>query len=286
MFSLSCPRLPFGSPRGPTCALRWSTIGNEAAEEGISEDEERCAHQKWNAPARQRHKDGAQDCARPTDRTDAVPTPPRPTVCAALSPHRPPSVGDNRVMPARRARIGWAALLTIVGLPMAGCTTTGHHPTISDARSSTALNKPTGCIASTIHNGVSATPTPGDGVSGTAFSLQSSGVPWMGNDRFIAVLFYAKNGDPTMRAGGTMPNGGTTKILWWAAQASDGPLVIHGTAAEGAAFTQTVPGLGNGQYPSIVDVPAKGCWTLRTTVRGREVGAITVPVDPPAAVGQ
>jgi hypothetical protein len=102
----------------------------------------------------------------------------------------------------------------------------------------------------------------------------------MGNQGFAAVLFYAQGSDIVMRAGGTMAPGRNTKILWWVKGAGNDPLVIHGReSASGRRFTQRVESIGGGQYPSIVVVPAKGCWTLDETVSGRYVGTISIPVE-------
>lgn len=109
-------------------------------------------------------------------------------------------------------------------------------------------------------------------------------MPWIGDERFAAVLFYATAADQTMRAGGTMGGGLSTKILWWVASGGD-DLLIRGTEARsGRTFTQQVTGIGGGQFPSVPVVPSAGCWTLTETVAGRTVGAITIPVA--AAVGR
>jgi hypothetical protein len=107
------------------------------------------------------------------------------------------------------------------------------------------------------------------------------GLPWIGNNKFVAVLFYSRNGSPRMRAGGLMAKGESTKILWSVAGGRDDPLVIHGSESDsGKSFTQKVDGIGNGQYPSIPVVPSAGCWTLAESVAGQHVGSITVPVAP------
>jgi hypothetical protein len=110
--------------------------------------------------------------------------------------------------------------------------------------------------------------------------------PWMGGARFAAVLFYAAHRDsPMMYAGGQMPNGSITKILWWVARQRAGPLVIHGReASSGRTFTQWIGlGVGDGQYPSQTVVPGAGCWTLTATIGGVKAGAITVPAAAAAA---
>jgi hypothetical protein len=104
---------------------------------------------------------------------------------------------------------------------------------------------------------------------------------WMGDPSFAAVLFYARNGNPDMPAGGTWPGGHAAKILWWVADAS-ASLVVQGHDMTGRRFSQTFDGQG-GQYATIVTVPRPGCWTLDAAVAGRHVGSITVHVVPPTA---
>jgi hypothetical protein len=103
----------------------------------------------------------------------------------------------------------------------------------------------------------------------------------MGDGGFGAVLFYASRYDPLMRAGGgMMTRAKSTKILWWAPGGAGDPLVIRGRElSSGRTFTQRVDGLGDGQFPSIPDVPAAGCWTLTETAKGAVLGAITIPVS-------
>jgi len=113
---------------------------------------------------------------------------------------------------------------------------------------------------------------------GIGFTDPAAPPPWMGDDRFAAVLFYAAGGDATMAPGGTMPDGRSTKILWMIRDA-DGPLTIRGTEARGGGFTQEVQRADQpNSYPSIVNVPREGCWTLTAELGGRAVGSITVPV--------
>ncbi len=97
----------------------------------------------------------------------------------------------------------------------------------------------------------------------------------MGDDNFVAVLFYAENDDPTLKPGGEFPGGKQTKILWLIRDAV-GPLTIQGSApGPQGDFTQKID--GSGSYPSIVVVPREGCWTIDATVDGRHVGSIVLP---------
>jgi hypothetical protein len=108
------------------------------------------------------------------------------------------------------------------------------------------------------------------------FSDPSAPPQWMGDDDFVAVLFYAGPGDPTMLTDGRAPNGANAKILWLVRNSS-GPLTLRGTEqAKGAEFTQEID--GGGSYPSIVEVPGTGCWKLEASVSGRVAGTITLPV--------
>ena len=70
-----------------------------------------------------------------------------------------------------------------------------------------------------------------------------------------------------MHTGGKMPNGGTTKILWMI----QNPLAIGEITVTGknlslprSTFQQTFPEASSG-IPSIIDVPAAGCWHLDLT---------------------
>lgn len=103
---------------------------------------------------------------------------------------------------------------------------------------------------------------------------------WIGTNDFAAVLFYSGDSSSIMTAGGKMPDGSNTKILWLVRDPAAGPLTIRGiTPAGGKTFVRRVEGGGN--YPSIVVVPNAGCWTLEASLAGRKVGEITVPVRDP-----
>ncbi len=187
-----------------------------------------------------------------------------------------PPADNMRMLVSRAFQPFGAASLAAVTLLIAGCSIAGPKPTSGTPREPTSASQFTspggiaGCAASTVHTGS------GHGSSG----LENTGVPWIGNDHFIAVLFFARPGDETMRAGGSQTTTGTqTKILWWAEDSGSDPLVIHGHESRTSGdFTQSVDGIGGGQYPSIVNVPTPGCWTLTETVGNQTVGAITIPV--------
>jgi hypothetical protein len=140
------------------------------------------------------------------------------------------------------------------------------------------------CRVSPVHTGPLPSALPGQ-PSAPASARRQGSWPWMGETQFAAVLFYARGGNPLMFAGGQMPNGNITKVLWWVARQRTGPLVIHGReASSGHIFTQSIGlGVGQGLYPSQTVVPGAGCWTLTVTIGGDKVGAITVPVAAAAA---
>ncbi|MEO3807796.1 hypothetical protein ABGB17_02195 [Sphaerisporangium sp. B11E5] len=99
----------------------------------------------------------------------------------------------------------------------------------------------------------------------------------MGTTDFVAVLFYAAGGDPTIAPGGESKEGVSSKILWMV-RGADGPLTIRGTEAVGRTeYTQEINPVDDVSYPSIVAVPSAGCWTLEVSVAGRVAGSITVP---------
>jgi hypothetical protein len=101
---------------------------------------------------------------------------------------------------------------------------------------------------------------------------------WIGNRDFAAVLFYSTAGSSVMTAGGKMPDGRNTKILWLVRHPRAGKLTIRGSTNKSSrTFVQRVDGGGN--YPSIVVVPTAGCWTIKASLAGSTVGQITVPVQ-------
>jgi hypothetical protein len=122
---------------------------------------------------------------------------------------------------------------------------------------------------------------------GKIFSLR--GVPWIATPSraILGFLFFrpphANGTAALMRAGGKMPNGGSTKILWVLTKAGGtGRLTIRGVNLDGpGTMKETVPGSAGpgGNYPSIVTIPTAGCWRL--TVRSGSVsGVVTLPVVP------
>lgn len=120
-----------------------------------------------------------------------------------------------------------------------------------------------------------------------------SNVPWVKVGRaFRAYLFFyaAELADGRVnRASGTViyTGGGTsvfsTKILW-VAQRSSARAVVTGRRLDGSGrFTQRLSRAGGGQFPSIIRVPAAGCWNLNVR-SGRSHASIVVrAIEPPGA---
>jgi hypothetical protein len=120
-----------------------------------------------------------------------------------------------------------------------------------------------------------------------------SNVPWVKVGRgFRAYLFFyaAELADGRVNhASGTViyTGGGTnvfsTKILW-VAQRSSARAVVTGRRLDGnGRFTQHLSRAGKGQFPSIIHVPAAGCWKLNVR-SGRSHASIVVrAIEPPGA---
>jgi hypothetical protein len=103
-------------------------------------------------------------------------------------------------------------------------------------------------------------------------------LPWVASGRrgrdVVGYLFYytpeLRRG-PRLRmyAGGELPGGGSTKILWVVRQPVSSTLTVLGRRLDGAGtFRQeerSARGPSGIVFPSIVDVPESGCWLL--TVR-------------------
>jgi hypothetical protein len=100
-------------------------------------------------------------------------------------------------------------------------------------------------------------------------------------------LFYGRTVHgpaAAMHIHGTMPDGGTTKILWVIRVGAVGPvLVITGHNRTGAGRSQQAfpaasgGGVAGTPYPSIIDVPTPGCWQFRLR-SGQVRGTVTMRV--------
>jgi hypothetical protein len=106
-----------------------------------------------------------------------------------------------------------------------------------------------------------------------------------------AVLFvttYPDSPDAVIASGGKYPNGPTTKFLWWAPQPGSSMKIVGRRLDSPGRFTQEVTsatgdvGSRGGQtvFPSIVDVPAAGCWSVTLRTRG-SAGNVVFRVVPP-----
>jgi hypothetical protein len=86
-------------------------------------------------------------------------------------------------------------------------------------------------------------------------------------------------------AGGELPGGGSTKILWIVRPLSSSQVVITGRQLDGpGTFEQQFRAASAPEgivFPSSVNVPHAGCWAL-TVRNGRVAGRFAVvAVDPP-----
>jgi hypothetical protein len=115
-------------------------------------------------------------------------------------------------------------------------------------------------------------------------------IPWLKGSPvsagITAHLFYAygvKGKAAMMHTHGRNPGGRTTKVLWLINNpADDNSLTIDGKNLTGLGKTHQVfpragggtPGYGN--FPSIVDIPAVGCWRLQVT-SGDARAEVTLP---------
>jgi hypothetical protein len=106
-----------------------------------------------------------------------------------------------------------------------------------------------------------------------------------------AVLFvtvFPGQDEAVIPPGGQFPGGLATKFLWWSPRPG-GSLAIVGRRLDAAGgFSQRepvahgiTPPVTGASFPSIVDVPAAGCWAL--TIRtGRSAGLVVFRVVPPS----
>ncbi len=114
-------------------------------------------------------------------------------------------------------------------------------------------------------------------------------IPWIAAmpaaSGITAHLFYLRpgaHGDAVaLRAGGRMPNGDNTKVLWVIENPRAdvlGPLMIVGHNMTGrGVFRQIVPrALSATDFPSILTVPSPGCWRLQVTSKSQTATGATV----------
>lgn len=113
-------------------------------------------------------------------------------------------------------------------------------------------------------------------------------IPWIsaipGSTGIVGHLFYYDGGNVWKQqervglhiySGGRSPDGRVNmKILWELRHGSAPGFLIRGTRLDSAgSFTQRLQG-GGVQFPSIIDVPAPGCWRLTLTA-GKLIGRVT-----------
>jgi hypothetical protein len=105
------------------------------------------------------------------------------------------------------------------------------------------------------------------------------GVPWMRAGRTVGYLFGSalplSPGRAALYTGGIGPGGGSMKVLW-AVRDSRRTVTIAGDRLDGpGTFSESFPGASvsgardYGYYPSIVDIPAAGCWRLTVLSPGK-----------------
>lgn len=120
-----------------------------------------------------------------------------------------------------------------------------------------------------------------------------SNVPWVKVGRaFRAYLFFyaAELADSRVnQASGTViyTGGGTsafsTKILWVAHHPSPSAIVTGQQLDGSGRFTQHLSRAGGGQFPSIIRVPAAGCWKLIVRSGRSRASIVVQAIDPPGA---
>lgn len=155
--------------------------------------------------------------------------------------------------------------LSVVGLAMclANCATATTQPSTSATpmptteRTQVALGG-TNCDANLIHTGKAA-----DG----------NGVPWLKevgtNGELIGHFFYQSRNQSLSYAllpvGGQDSAGTAAKVLWvfWGKAKITGEMELLGTIRNGSSrMRATFPNGGGSTFPSIVNLPAAGCWDL------------------------
>jgi hypothetical protein len=136
------------------------------------------------------------------------------------------------------------------------------------------------CAATAVHYGKA------PGVAGALAQL-----PWVSAGSLRGYLFYYRSvlGDGRVNAAdglvgyvGRSLSGVQMKILW-VPRARAAKLVIAGRRLDGAgAFRHRLAPANDGSFPSILDIPAAGCWQLSLSA-GHAIGHVVVQaVDAPA----
>lgn len=142
--------------------------------------------------------------------------------------------------------------------------------------SGTRYGSSEGCAATPVHT----TPFP---------RRDLGGIPWLAatpaSSGITAHLFYrrpaARGAAAELHTGGKMPNGDNTKILWVVDNPKAnvlGPLTIYGSNLTGqGTMRQVVPrALSATDFPSILTIPAPGCWLLELVSKSETATGATV----------
>ncbi|MDQ1627065.1 MAG: hypothetical protein QOI54_809 [Actinomycetota bacterium] len=94
----------------------------------------------------------------------------------------------------------------------------------------------------------------------------------------MALLFYATD-SPVIATGGKMPDGRNTKVLWLTRQRQDAPVTLTGVLTDDSDVKISQELSGAYDFPSIVDLPAPGCWRLSLIGQKGSLGSIKVPAE-------
>jgi len=144
-----------------------------------------------------------------------------------------------------------------------------------------------------------ATPSPGSAPVSCAGSVvrytrTAIGTPWTARGPVTANIFYYTgatlmdgriNGVDGLRiyAGGKAPDGATMKILWTvASRRAGGSLALTARRIDGRGLVERVfPPAGGGQFPSIVNLPAAGCWRVSVRTGSARATFVVRAIQPP-----
>ena len=166
--------------------------------------------------------------------------------------------GRFEVDPMQALVMTLAVAATVAVAP--GCTANAPPRTATPSSVAQGPSEPTahgGCGNTQVHTG----PMPTWANSG--FSGSPTGLPWAtGTPPTAIAIVYATE----LVALGQRPDGSSNKILW-ATETSTDQLRIVARPADGAGSPVAInnPTTNGNQVPSIVDLPAAGCWTFQLT---------------------
>ena len=132
-----------------------------------------------------------------------------------------------------------------------------------------------GCPATTVH-----------------YTATSYGTPWVAT-RAVAGHLFAYGGRTLMDARVNSSDGlvlythgrtpdGATKILWIVRRPGASLQLIATRLDAPGSFSQRFVARGRGQFPSIIDVPAAGCWRLTLRSGRARAAFVAAAVDLPA----